>query len=351
MYGSHTRKRKRKNSHGAEILSESDMLRNAKQMFSEQTADIQEHQGKLLELEAQLTACSGFQDIRKARIIAEEIQDIKDIIHKKQDGATHFVKKAKSALSLPSKNPSRKAILGGMCGPSENVEPIQICNEKCQECGNACTFSHDISCIVCQSCASIVPTIRRNELGMHEATSTFGTSGYERHDVYRRYLECNFSETTDEIPQDVLGHVHMELTKVHMMVKAKVRPTPVVTILRKCGMQKWCNHSVRISKILNGEPIPRMSQGLIDVLVWRFAMVSNVFNQIKEDQSSRKKILSFEFLTHKFLLLENEVEMSKTFSSHKTRSVLNDEENRLRQTFERIVEMDASMNWKFPSRQ
>lgn len=146
-----------------------------------------------------------------------------------------------------------------------------------------------------------------------------GNNRYDRSPLYRRFL-MQFHEDCEGFPAEIMQQIHNQLAKTHTSLSGKVRPTPVSSILRRLGLQKYMSQVYRITKIMNNEPVAVMSSELIGRLVHRFEAIVGVYNTVKSH--SRKKILNFEFLTKKFLTMEGRPDLAKTFLYHKTRSVL-----------------------------
>ena len=144
-------------------------------------------------------------------------------------------------------------------------------------------------------------------------------TAYDRRPLYRKYL-MQFHEDKPDPPKEVINTVYHNLFKVHIMLASKVKPTPIGAILRQEGLQKWCSMAIRISKIINNEPVVKLSTELIDRLVTRFAGIT---------PSDNKKTMNFEYLTNKFLIIELETEKSESFLVHTTRRVLSHADDRL----------------------
>ena len=165
-------------------------------------------------------------------------------------------------------------------------------------------------------------------------------SKYERGPLYRKYL-MQFCDSVAPPPPAVIATIMRCLSKVHIMLPSKTKPTPITQILRQQGLQKWTHMAVRISRMIKGEHIPLMSIDLIDRLVQRFNKITEAFALTK--RTSRKKILNFEFLTKQFLLMEGRADLSSDYHLHKTRAVLGQAEERLENCCK--VLQDDTLDW------
>ena len=165
---------------------------------------------------------------------------------------------------------------------------------------------------------------------------------YNRSTLYRKYL-MQFHENTQNPPDEVINKIYIHLSKVHMISKYKIRPTPITNILRKEKMQKWVPFANRIAKYMNGEFVVKLDSTLIKVLITRFNKITKVFSEYK--MKDRKKIMNFEFLTKQFLLMENRSDLAQWFSCHKTKNVLNYADLNLRKCCDILTDTD-DMNWE-----
>jgi hypothetical protein len=206
----------------------------------------------------------------------------------------------------------------------------------CSKCHCLYTFDHVTHMNVCTSCGiservlfvmedqSQDLLVGKNPVAVIEKsknnnTSKKSTSVYHRSPLYKRYLQ-QFSSTAPPIPLEIMKTLYQYLSNIHLQNSVRCRPTPVATVLRSSGFSKWSNSSVIISKMFNGEPVPKMSDDLINRLVHRFVIIFRAANLT--ETSDKQKIPSFEFLTHILLHIEGEQRLAKSFKTHKTRSIL-----------------------------
>lgn len=206
----------------------------------------------------------------------------------------------------------------------DKSEPVFVDREMCQKCSKRMVVSSAESAHLCPSCGDmrhIIMSVSDYMEGPELVQTT-----YERSPLYRKYLR-QFQEGSSIPPPDVIKKVCLEMSKIHMMLPSKVRPTPIAHILRNNNMQRWVPYAVRIAKHINNEPVVVLSQHMIERLVSRFEKVSKAFSN--SDMKDRKKIMNFEFLTRQFLFMEKRPDLAELFSCHKTRTVLKQADRRL----------------------
>ena len=203
----------------------------------------------------------------------------------------------------------------------------------CQRCNCLYVFDHITNVNICSSCGSVFRVLfvledqSQDLLVGKDPISTQNknyeksqqVSIYHRSPLYRRFLQ-QFSVNAPQIPLDIMSTLYQYLSNIHLQNSVRCRPTPVATILRANGFSKWASSAITISKMFNGEPVPRLSDVLIERLVHRFIIIFQVVNVHTEKK--KQKIPSFEFLTHILLFLENEPRLARSFKTHKTRDIL-----------------------------
>jgi hypothetical protein len=218
--------------------------------------------------------------------------------------------------------------------------PYFVESEHCKQCQVQYKFSSQDCKLVCPKCGGCEDLIYCSS-DFVDTIEPKASSPYLRAPLYRKYL-MQFHEEAPEIPLNVIEVVYRQLSKVHMMLTTKVKPTPIAAILRDEKLQKWTSFSQKIAKMINNEPISAFSQALIDRLVKRFEKITPAFNKTKD--AKRKKIMNFEFLTRQFLYMDNLPHLAENFACHKTRLVLNQADNRLLKCSKKLQEIDE-WNW------
>jgi hypothetical protein len=223
----------------------------------------------------------------------------------------------------------------------EKVIPCFIEREICSKCNKEYVLVSQESILMCPTCGDSEHLLYCNS-DFIENNDAKNNNPYERGPLYRKYL-MQFHVNAPVPPVDVINIVYKHLSKVHIMLSTKVKPTPIAQILREEKLQRWTPYAVRIAKFINKEHIVKLSQFLIDTLVSRFDILTLAFTATK--LKKRKKIMNFEFLTKQFLFMEDEPELAQHFSCHKTRLVLKQADVRLVKCSKVIKRKEKTRNW------
>lgn len=206
----------------------------------------------------------------------------------------------------------------------DKTVPTIVEREICTGCNKELIMASQESMVICPTCGMTEHMLHNNSDFIEN--NEVKNNPYERGPLYRKYL-MQFHEGAPSPPPEVISVVHKHLSKVHIMLSTKVKPTPIAQILRQEKLQKWTPYAVRIAKLINKEQIVSLSDELINRLVLRFDKVTKAFTKTK--LKNRKKIMNFEFLTKQFLYMEKRPDLAEWFSCHKTRLVLKHADSRL----------------------
>jgi len=209
----------------------------------------------------------------------------------------------------------------------------------CSRCKSHIQISTKTSTTVCRTC-NIESTFVFSKTDFFDQ-SKFST--YDRSPLFRKYLD-NFSELVNDPPKRILVQIYEHLSKSHTI--NSIRPTSVANTIKKLGFTQFNTIIIRITKIMLQDPIPVLSEALIDRLVLRFDKIVETFNSIRSC-ALRKKILNFEYLCAKFLLMERRSDLSEMFHLLKTRRILSSADIKLQDCCEAMVEGGSTMNWTF----
>ena len=279
-----------------------------------------------LHMEAQVLATQAeITRIEEDRHLEEFVERVHPIVE--STVGDHIVKQQKHALFVNLFHSSSSA-------------PTFLPHQLCFRCQSALTVSavecKDI-CVVCGLARDFLYCSA--DYLDEEFTKSID---YERAPLYKKYL-LQFHEQAANPPYPVMSLLYQELSKVHMMIKSKIKPTPIAQILRNYGFHAWSHMAQRVCKLLNAEVLPSLSEELIHRLLARFDKVSQTFTLVVKE--SRKKILNFEYLTHQFLTMENRPDLANCFSLHRTREVLRNADKTLSLCCAVILRSNTTENW------
>ena len=164
----------------------------------------------------------------------------------------------------------------------------------------------------------------------------------DRSPMYARYL-AQFSADAPTIPITVLQTVLTHIGPAYLTPNGRCRPTPVATVLREAMLPKWVAFAARITQHLNGAVVPKLSPGLVKNLVRRFKIIGLV-----ADDDTMAKLPPLSTITHVLLRMEKQPALANAFESHKTPSVLNSVEAKLRSVIPGCQAMAPDMDWSLP---
>jgi len=148
----------------------------------------------------------------------------------------------------------------------------------------------------------------------------------DRLSLYIKFLN-QFHELQKDVPKEVINKVLDSLDDVHLMSTVKVKPTPVGNILRKNGDNTHINMTQRIVKQINNEKNPVFTKSQITKFCEKFKKLEAVFNE--QNFVDRSKFANFTYLTRQFCLNDGFIEKAKMFENHKTKDVVDDEDERI----------------------
>lgn len=307
----------------------------------EQTAYLQGELGRLAAVNESLHGRSNIHTLMENRKTMRKIQSDLDYISKDRP-YEEFVETVKPLLNnYPSDNTDihqKQQALFLHVFHEEKAMPCFVDREVCPSCNTHLVTKTQESVLSCPKCGHTEYVIQSN--------TEYSDGGekhnhYERGPLYQKYL-MQFHEDAPDPPQEVIDTVYRHLSKVHIMLSTKVKPTPIAQILRDEKLQQWAQFSVRIAKYINSEPIPSLSGELIGRLVSRFNKITQAFAITK--MKKRKKIMNFEFLTKQFLFMENRPDLAEWFCCHKTRLVLKQADSRLARC-SKLLTSGGGMKW------
>ena len=305
MWGSRIRDRKRRRLGDHSFGSVKESIRKTSQSLRTNTPKkIAKLKKEIAALEKGLGTMAGRGRIREFRCVQDLIKTKKKELVYLMEGKhiNEFVELVKPLLENgDSKNhvmKQQKHTVFLNLFHKEKAIPCFIDRDLCTECGTELITLSQESMNICPN----------TDCGASEhliyCTSDFiqntetKNSQYERGPLYRKYLS-QFHEHTLDPPKEVINVVYKHLSRVHMMLSTRVKPTPIAQILRQENLQKWAPMAFRIAKMINQEPIVKLSTEMIDRLVAKFDKINSVFNQTK--CKTRKKTMNFEYVTKQML--------------------------------------------------
>ena len=172
------------------------------------------------------------------------------------------------------------------------------------------------------------------------------TIAYDRTPLYLKYLQQFSNAGQLPIPQAALDTVQLAYFKNDVLLRHKIRPTPVIQILKDAGLGRHAAFAYRICKLMNQETTAQLTRDIIDALVHRFTLLTSAFRTLATEIETKGKFMNFEFITRQFLYMQNLPELAHHFSLHKTKNVLYRAEQRMEQYCLSLSITYPTMRWQ-----
>jgi hypothetical protein len=194
----------------------------------------------------------------------------------------------------------------------------------CSECNKLLIVDNIESTSICRSCGLTFANI--DFLEPEGIRIKKKDIEYERAPLYSKYLQQFSSFVMGQVPQEILETIFNQLYASHLLNRQRIKPTPIISMLKTNKLNDYVPFAYKISKIMNREEMVYLSDEIIQKLNRRFVVLTSLFKNTVQETG---KFLSFEFLTRQFLLMEGEKSLANNFSIHKTKQVLLRAEQRL----------------------
>lgn len=339
---------------------------------------------------------NGPRDIREARTIRNNIAKWTKELEETQrrietfDDAVKFARDASSEDLDQNSEMQYEAIIASLCGKPSNASLV-VYSDHCVRCSKKLVVQSVRSCAVCHSCGHVKAigvsfsemveedarirnnsskgkareaqkmkrgyTKRKSESSVpHEskdvkkrktasdAASTSAASLSGRVDEYRKSLQ-QYRESTPDPPNHVIQFVICRLDLMQRtLLDSRAKHSRIGDVLKDGNYSEYAYMASRISRILSGQKVPKLTDTVIERLVRRFEIVL----QYIERQSSRQKMMKHEYITHKFLEQDGLITQASYFDNHKTRPVLYKEEQCFREACAHLdKERAGGFDWPF----
>jgi len=221
--------------------------------------------------------------------------------------------------------------------------------DKCSGCNMVFSFNAIDSMNICSICNISIPVLFQSEDTSADTlilrcivsgTALEKSTGLVPLPVKKPTKEKNnrlpffkkfLNQYAEVIPEDVFLYLHRcHSSNIHIPNMSSCRSTVVAIWLKESSLySKYEKMATRITNEMCGLSSPRLSKELIEKLIVRFDQFVKASKTVLTVEQ-RKKNACFEFLSNRFLLLENEFKLSRTFNLPKTRTVLRECDTRFR---------------------
>lgn len=233
-----------------------------------------------------------------------------------------------------------------LCSQCSSVLKVKVDEHVsvCSNCGYSCTYVLPISEFTEQESKLI--NKKRKIIIKKETKKAFDPQVTDRLSQYIKFLH-QFHENVPDVPNEVIHKVLNSYEDVHIMSNVKIKPTATGNILRQTGNNAFVNMTQRIVKQINRDKNPCFTKSQIDRFCDRFQKLEKVFNEQSFD--NRSKFANFTYLTRQFCLNDGLIEKAKMFENHKTKDVVDDEDERIKICYD-ILNQREPGSWNlFPS--
>jgi BMFP domain-containing protein YqiC len=233
-------------------------------------------------------------------------------------------------------------------------------SDKCSGCNTVFIFNATDSMNICTICNVSVPVLFQSEdtsadtlilrcivsgtalekttglVPLPSKTVNIANKSASRIPFYKKFLQ----QYSTKIPIDVFLYLHRcHVSTIHIPNIASCRSTIVAVCLKESPIfAKYEKLSMRITNELCGASSPILNDELIEKLVERFKDFMISSNDVLSAEQSKKNAC-FEFMTNRFLILENKKKLSRMFNLPKTRTVL-------RECDKRFQIVSKALGWK-----
>lgn len=210
----------------------------------------------------------------------------------------------------------------------ENNVPVslerKVNNMVCSECRADLKLASNESYIVCESCGFQETYFEPSASGLtyeqEVNTDTNVHFSYKRINHLRELLSQLQAKESSDIPDDVLNSIRAEFKKERITNVNNITQEKVKRFLKKCGMNKYYEHTRQITNILSGTPPPTISNELYDKIISMFIDIQEPFERVCP--KSRKNFFSYNYILYKFCELLGAQEHMHLFPLLKSREKL-----------------------------
>jgi len=179
--------------------------------------------------------------------------------------------------------------------------------DRCNSCEKSNVIHcHEASELVCDGCGVVLATLISDELTYKEEqeTSKVINYSYKRENHFSEWLSQFQALESTTIPDEVIEELRGELKKMKIKKMCDITHAKVRSLLKKLKYNKYYEHTVYITNMLNGVKPPKMPQALEERLRMMFTQIQKPFND--HCPKDRKNFLSYSYVLYKFCELLSE---------------------------------------------
>ncbi len=244
---------------------------------------------------------------------------------------------------------------------SSNTEVFESDSTRCNKCGNLYKINirhHTNECLQCKRFVRslfVMEDVQTDSLAFKNHKTALllknenvanvkkPRSCADKRVSYLKYLN-QFAEDAPQTPLEVNRILFLNFSFIHIFNGSKCRAASVASVLKENNCEKeYISCAIRIARELNNEPVPKLSQRLIEACVVRFEEISFAVSTLEHFD----KLPSLEILTHTFLRAEREDALANMFSTHKASPALRSADVKMRELIEICRKLPSrKSNWE-----
>lgn len=226
-----------------------------------------------------------------------------------------------------------------------NMSISKINSIYCKNCNDILHIEHGSA--VCYNCGTCVECLHLpDELSYKEQQEMDYRHAftYEKISHLDEWIKRFQAKENKEISQDILDKVILEAHKSKIYDLNKLEDKHVKAYLKKLKLNDYYDNIIAIINRINKRPPFVLTQQIENKIKEMFKKMQEPFNKFK---GSRKNMLSYGYILHKYFLILDLPEFAKYIKLLKSPEKLRQQDEIFKKIVDHMVEIDPSTNWRF----
>ena len=318
--------------------------------------------GRIKELEEQISTLTKRFQIQQRRILQDELEKTKDMRQSVVDGSQlhEYERKVRPFIAAHQKlhfcRPETDEVSSGaflrtnngssilddyMVAVEDSPPHFQIeQRDLCKKCFAPLQLYSSLSVLVCPKCGQTAPFLDSTAalLAYSDDSYEYCSFSYKRINHFNEWLAQFQGKESTDIPADILEAVSQRLWDERVKETSAVTTHKVRDVLKKLKLRKYYEHVQQITSRITGKSPPRMTPEQEEQCRLMFLAIQGSFE--RHCPPDRKNFLSYSYILFKFCQLLGYTQYLHCFSLLKGRDKLLKQDN----IFERIC---IDLDWDF----
>ena len=163
-----------------------------------------------------------------------------------------------------------------------NLQARILAQRICQTCKVAKLQDSLLSKLVCPKCGESNVLFASSGGSSYLDESESNSHVYARKKNYRASL-MSFCDSMPSIPHADIIDIESEWKKNYIRASIAIKKSETISVLKAhTRFAKYRKHAVKITKIINGQPVPVFTQDEIDILVNLFELIQCAYLELRE---------------------------------------------------------------------